>query len=425
MKVFTVVLRAALVAPAGGGTENRSSLGNNNDNNSSKSEEEGAPRAHSPIRRDPQPTMRRSLPSATVINREAVGSGCAKPQLTSAREARRLLLVSECDTEVDKPNRNENDDNSPSPEAPHEKAVRRKSIVDDRRGTSEGSLGLSCSAEAATVEKKKTKKTPYDPLKGCTFAPAINKKIYRTSSAHLVSAEKEKQGEKAGEQQSRRKVPGVVPYKSKEEREMEECTFAPETARFHKGRDSLAWWTREPFIGRSGETTSSIAAEEERSIDGSACDGVSSRPQQQQQQQRQVWASRASPVPLTIGFDKAVQRMMEARKKCRPKFEEMLRSTNEEPHKPLRPTVVEPFTLHAEARHLRREHQKPVLYVDVDLPSGKTGRIGVHRGDKAADLARGFAHAYRLGDELRERLECVLTEKINELLRENVRTLWL
>jgi hypothetical protein len=54
---------------------------------------------------------------------------------------------------------------------------------------------------------------------------------------------------------------------------------------------------------------------------------------------------------------------------------------------------------------------KPLLYMDVNLGPGRTGRIGIHEGDDPKVLAKNFATSYRLDDVLAKRLE--------ELIREN------
>ncbi|RNF27095.1 uncharacterized protein Tco025E_00649 [Trypanosoma conorhini] len=343
------------------------------------------------------------------------------------------------------------ENSSPSPTAPPCGDCPRVSAPGDPR-VSEESPGLSRSPHPRLLQRTRQKKTAYDPLQGCTFAPTINKRI-RVASFKVLAAREERgkkaaaDGEGALVQTKRSSIDAA--YKSREKQELEECTFAPNTARFHKERDSLAWWARAPVDGVGTESTaastspSSLTAEDP-SVKGSAYEGGRETPGRCDRSSRNV--CRPSPshhnvpsrrrqpqapvedpphVPIAIGFDKAVQRMTEARRNYRPKFEEMLRSAAEEPQKTMRPTVAEPFFLQAEARHLHREQNKPLLYVDVDLPSGKTGRIGVHRGDAAADLVRRFSDTYGLNEELRQRLELLLTEKMREVLQEHGRTLWL
>ncbi|RNF08625.1 hypothetical protein TraAM80_02651 [Trypanosoma rangeli] len=453
VKVFTIVLRAALRSVAGedngiGACDADRATSAGGGENQGMEDEPPRPRAISSL--GSMPTMRRvKLTESLAAGRRKIVMD-ASPLIASKTAVpvlqRSLRMTNSCIGAAS----HDGENSSPSPTAPSRGGCPRVSAV---RGSqlSEESPGLSCSLQPRLLERTRQKKTAYDPLQGCTFAPTINKRVRVASSKLLAVREEQKKeegGEKEGPLMQTKCSSTVAPYKSRDEQELEECTFVPNTARFHKDRDSLAWWKREPFVGVGTESTmassfpSSLAAEDP-SVKGSADEGGGGKLERcdrssrsgchpyhhhhstSRRQRPEVLVGRPSPVPLAVGFDKAVQRMTEARKKSRPKFEELLRSSTEEPQKPIRPTVVEPFSLQAETRHLRREQQKPVLYVDVDLPSGKTGRIGVHRGDEAASLARRFSNAYGLNEELRQRLESLLTEKLKELLQEHGHTLWL
>lgn len=152
------------------------------------------------------------------------------------------------------------------------------------------------------------------------------------------------------------------------------------------------------------------------------------------------------------GFDKAIQRMAEGRKRAIPKFEELLRtsiavttnprptaSKGGRPHRKAPSTVPsdvdevddngsdvdappvvtepQPFTLHAQQRVQERREHRLLLYVDVDLPNGKSGRIGVHRGDDPETLSHNFCVAYSLDSEMKSNLTKMLAEKIEVTLR--------
>jgi hypothetical protein len=91
---------------------------------------------------------------------------------------------------------------------------------------------------------------------------------------------------------------------------------------------------------------------------------------------------------------------------------------------PQRTTEVEPFHFRTSDRTTEREHAKPLLYVDVDLPHGRTGRIGVHRGDTAQDLAIHFCATYSLDEATMYRLTDILQVKIDSVVQERTRSLW-
>ncbi|EKF29071.1 hypothetical protein MOQ_007161 [Trypanosoma cruzi marinkellei] len=440
VKVFTTVLRAALIPVAVKHNAMNDDSHDDGDNAASPGGEEKCKadetlHSRSVSSQGPVPTMRLAKRLDSTTDRRGITVPDASQTNTSRASApvlqRPLQMKSggadavPFDGEV----------NSPSPTAPSCSSRLRNSVTGDQR-IFEESPGLSHSPHPRLLETTKKKKTTYDPLEGCTFVPTINKRVKVVSSTPLA-AKKEGNEDDGGDSSLQAKgKSSIVVYKSKEERELEECTFAPNTARFHKDRDSLAWWTREPFVGagtepKAASASGSFLTSEDPSVKGDAEEdkeekqGKCRRSSSNGRWHQQAVIRNSLPLPIAMGFDKAVQRMLEARKKARPKFEEMLRVSTEESHKPLQPTVVEPFSLQAEARHLYREQQKPVLYVDVDLPSGKTGRIGVHRGDEAAVLAKRFGDTYGLNEELRQRLELLLAEKLRELLKENGRTLWL
>jgi hypothetical protein len=61
----------------------------------------------------------------------------------------------------------------------------------------------------------------------------------------------------------------------------------------------------------------------------------------------------------------------------------------------------------------KRTRVKPLLFMDVNLGPGRTGRIGIHEGDDPKVLAKNFAASYKLDDVLSKRLE--------ELIRDNMK----
>jgi len=48
------------------------------------------------------------------------------------------------------------------------------------------------------------------------------------------------------------------------------------------------------------------------------------------------------------------------------------------------------------------------VYVDVNVGPGKTGRIGIHKGDDPKVLAKNFARTYSLNATMKESLEKLL-----------------
>ena len=70
----------------------------------------------------------------------------------------------------------------------------------------------------------------------------------------------------------------------------------------------------------------------------------------------------------------------------------------------------------------RREHEgnggrlrdEIVLAMDVDLGLGKTGRIGIRRGDRPVELARDFAQVYRLDATAEGRLVRIIESQMRQ-----------
>ena len=76
-------------------------------------------------------------------------------------------------------------------------------------------------------------------------------------------------------------------------------------------------------------------------------------------------------------------------------------------------TDVKPFQVQTDRR---AERKQPLLYMDVNLGPGRTGRIGLHQGDDAAQLAANFARAYQLDGNMRARLQQLIEKYMAEVL---------
>ena len=166
------------------------------------------------------------------------------------------------------------------------------------------------------------------------------------------------------------------PPKSSEEMQAEECTFAPQILKSHSGAS--------------------------------------------------IPSSLAPPPP---GFAKAVERMQTARVTAQPKFEDTLRGGAPSVSPPVAvacppETKVKPFHLRSEERAKSRRG-KPFLYVDVDLPGGKQGRIAIFHRDEAGEVAKNFARSYGLDYDMQIQLKGLLEEKISAAVRQSSRTVWL
>lgn len=66
----------------------------------------------------------------------------------------------------------------------------------------------------------------------------------------------------------------------------------------------------------------------------------------------------------------------------------------------------------------RAERKTPLLYMDVNLGPGRTGRIGLHQGDDPVQLAANFARAYQLDATMRNRLQQLIERYMTEVVPE-------
>ena len=101
------------------------------------------------------------------------------------------------------------------------------------------------------------------------------------------------------------------------------------------------------------------------------------------------------------GRREAFQKREEQRKR----LEHVPRGENYDKVKQLK---VKPFSF------LQREKEKKsvLLYVDVHVAPGRTGRIAIHENDNPKELAQSFCQVYHLGDEMRATLEQLLVQQL-------------
>ena len=80
---------------------------------------------------------------------------------------------------------------------------------------------------------------------------------------------------------------------------------------------------------------------------------------------------------------------------------------------------AQPFTFQTDKRSERRH---PLLYMDINLGPGKTGRIGLHGDDDPDALAANFARAYGLDGAMQNKLagliERYLVEVVPDIINE-------
>jgi len=115
--------------------------------------------------------------------------------------------------------------------------------------------------------------------------------------------------------------------------------------------------------------------------------------------------------PIPKGYDKTVGRLRYALDENKKKKEALEKVPAGENYDKLRNEKVKPFTfLTKEKKH----KHPPFVYVDVNVGPGRTGRIGIHEDDDPKILAKNFAIAFQLNQEMYISLEELLTQQIND-----------
>lgn len=115
---------------------------------------------------------------------------------------------------------------------------------------------------------------------------------------------------------------------------------------------------------------------------------------------------RRAASPHVRNFEATVMRMKQAQKQHQRRLKEQNRIPAGKKYEKLRRLGPQPFS----CAFRRRSKPKPLVYVDVKVGSGRTGRVGVHEGDDFRVLARNFAKTFQLDREAARRLEALLRQ---------------
>mmetsp|Transcript_48538 Transcript_48538/g.113644 ORF Transcript_48538/g.113644 Transcript_48538/m.113644 type:complete len:426 (+) Transcript_48538:30-1307(+) len=112
-------------------------------------------------------------------------------------------------------------------------------------------------------------------------------------------------------------------------------------------------------------------------------------------------------------FDSSVARMRCARKQKEELALAMEHVPCGENYERLRRMPVEPFSCFYRPRSARTA---PLMYVDVNVGNGRTGRIGVHSGDDLHVLAENFAKVFQLDRRMVVQLEKLMRDACASIL---------
>ncbi|KOO32060.1 hypothetical protein Ctob_007819 [Chrysochromulina tobinii] len=123
----------------------------------------------------------------------------------------------------------------------------------------------------------------------------------------------------------------------------------------------------------------------------------------------------AQPAARPAGYEQAVERLRKVQedKKAREMEEEeaALRRAAQAA------MPARPFAFATEERQAEREARPaPLLFMDVNLGPGRTGRIGLHEGDDPRELAANFAKAYGLDASVEAKLAGLIERHLQEVV---------
>eukprot|EP00768_Dysnectes_brevis_P009585 gnl/Dysnectes_brevis/978_a1090_989.p1 GENE.gnl/Dysnectes_brevis/978_a1090_989~~gnl/Dysnectes_brevis/978_a1090_989.p1 ORF type:complete len:620 (-),score=195.49 gnl/Dysnectes_brevis/978_a1090_989:1222-2913(-) len=207
--------------------------------------------------------------------------------------------------------------------------------------------------------RRKQEESVRQEMEGCTFKPAITRK---GENSRVDSSRHERLYRLSKEPRAHRPTT--------EEVAVSQCTFRPQT----------------------GNTSSAGAG-----LGGTGTLGTSG-------------SSPSTRRSFVRDYDKSVTRMRIAHRQRMAKKEEF---ENLGRVKPSNPSAAPPRL--ATARRSQTRSQ-PLLFIDVNVGGGKTGRIGVYPGDRPQTLATNFGAVWGLDSELVHTLEGIVAEHMRKYL---------
>jgi len=203
------------------------------------------------------------------------------------------------------------------------------------------------------AQKKKDeqiKKKQMEDLKDCTFQPLI--KNY-TSHTHRDPNETAERLYNYRRTKKKLEEERIMEQIQRETKEMEECTFKPD-------------------------------------INGSAVTG---------------------PKEVPKGFEKNIIRMRYAIDENKKKKEALERKPAGENYEKIRKANIKPFSF---VDNLRQKRNPPFVHIEINVAPGRTGRIGIHEDDDPRILAKNFAVAFQITEDMERNLEEIITQQLQD-----------
>ena len=246
-----------------------------------------------------------------------------------------------------------------------------------------------------------------EELASCTFNPKIDKRSRQLD--HTASGPKrhEKLYEDGRGLENKKEKLRIA----KAEETMKDCSFKPTINRSKGGASSVVESGIEAGARLYAHAATKLAHEERAltTTDIEVAQECTFRPQLN----ADYSPSKSDRKPP--GYSQAVGRMRKAQeeRELREAEEATIATQRAAALSERAKTDVKPFQFQTDRR---AERKQPLLYMDVNLGPGRTGRIGLHQGDDAAQLAANFARAYQLDGNMRARLQQLIEKYMAEVL---------
>eukprot|EP00670_Eutreptiella_braarudii_P010776 CAMPEP_0174316736 /NCGR_PEP_ID=MMETSP0810-20121108/7152_1 /TAXON_ID=73025 ORGANISM="Eutreptiella gymnastica-like, Strain CCMP1594" /NCGR_SAMPLE_ID=MMETSP0810 /ASSEMBLY_ACC=CAM_ASM_000659 /LENGTH=902 /DNA_ID=CAMNT_0015426555 /DNA_START=100 /DNA_END=2809 /DNA_ORIENTATION=+ len=266
----------------------------------------------------------------------------------------------------------------------------------------------------------------------CTFQPTINSHSRRIEDkmedevAEMMDGKKKPRYQSMYERNRRAKKKLEEIREERDSKEVEHCTFKPAINKWRplvskdkaprlqvpKGAGG-ARQEAKPKIDPNFETTEEKEFKE-------FCTFKPTFPSQKTYEM--VKRHNQRPDTTIAGYDDHVKRLSYAQqeKQERQMWQENLkkgRPAHCDPQKyeeknTEKQTTPKPFNFHLD----KRQRSKPLLYMDINIGHGRSGRLGIHENDDPCILARNFAASYQLDEALRKKLENLLTQHMEQMI---------
>mmetsp|Transcript_2315 Transcript_2315/g.3354 ORF Transcript_2315/g.3354 Transcript_2315/m.3354 type:complete len:683 (+) Transcript_2315:56-2104(+) len=196
--------------------------------------------------------------------------------------------------------------------------------------------------------------------------------------------------------------------KASEEAEMKDCSFAPKINHTKKQKKKAAAATTPRFEQLYSQRRAYVppTTTEEKEYH----EHCSFQPEIKKS--RQSYQHAINHHTKVRGFEASISRLrkgQQERQRQRNFYDTLRKEQDTKFDRRVSRTQVKEFNFQLK----KRKPVRPVLYMDVNLGPGRTGRIGIHQGDDPAILANNFATSYRLDPLLRDRLQQLITENMN------------